>query len=89
MRTTQPPHAAETVTRKLLLVTEVADILRCSVSTVYALLETGRLVGHRCPGWRVSEEDLHAYLDETRQERAAGRAPNRRPAAPRLKNFSL
>ena len=48
---------------KLLLVNEVADILRCSVSTVYALLESGKLEGRRCPGWRVKPEDLERYVE--------------------------
>lgn len=56
---------------KLLLVSEVAEILRCSVSTVYALLEEGKLVGRRCPGWRVKAEDLEAYVEGTKKEPSA------------------
>lgn len=72
---------------KLLLVSEVAEALRCSESTVYALLESGKLVGHRCPGWRVKPDDLEAYVEGTRKD---GRAPERnRSALPRLKHIKL
>lgn len=60
---------------KLLLVGEVADILRCSQSTVYALLESGKLLGRRCPGWRVKAEDLEAYVEGTKKE---PQAPSKR-----------
>lgn len=73
---------------KLLLVTEVADVLRCSVSTVYALLETRRLIGHRCPGWRVKPTDLDAYLETTRRERESPRDRNS-AARPCLKHIRL
>lgn len=65
---------------KLLLPSEVAATLRCSLSTVYNLLERGQLVGSRCPGWRVKESDLDAYIERTRREpepvrRASGHRP--------------
>jgi len=49
----------------MLKVSPVATRLNCSFSAVYVLIETGRLGHHRCPGIRVSEEQLAAYLDET------------------------
>ena len=71
---------------KLLLVNEVAEILRCSPSTVYALLESGKLIGHRCPGWRVRPDDLEVYLEQTRREPV----PRKRKAPmPRLKHVQL
>jgi excisionase family DNA binding protein len=42
----------------MLRVPQVAERLNCSVSTVYGLIESGRLGHHRCPGVRVSEEQL-------------------------------
>lgn len=74
---------------KLLLPTEVADTLRCSLSTVYALLESGKIVGHRCPGWRIKESDLEIYIQKTRQEPAE--PVSRKPTGPlpRLKHLRL
>ena len=42
----------------MLTVTQVAERLNCSVSTIYGLITSGRLEHHRCPGVRVSEEQL-------------------------------
>ena len=68
---------------------QVAERLNCSISTVYQLLESGRLEHHRCPGIRISDEQLREYLDQTKQEREA--APRQRFAAPRprLKHITL
>lgn len=74
---------------RLLLPSEIADTLRCSISTVYALLESGKLVGHRCPGWRVKEEDLHAYLEKTRQEPAAPVTRKTTGPLPRLRHLKI
>lgn len=52
----------------MLKVMEVAERLNCSVSTVYGLIESGRLAHHRCPGVRVSERQLQEYLDNTKKE---------------------
>jgi excisionase family DNA binding protein len=52
----------------MLKVSQVANRLNCSVSTVYTLIETGQLGHHRCPGVRVSEEQLAAYLEGTCRE---------------------
>jgi excisionase family DNA binding protein len=73
---------------RLLLVAEVADRLRCSVSTVYALLETGRLVGHRCPGWRVRAADLEAYIEGTKKEPQLPPGRNHGPL-PQLRHIKL
>ena len=74
---------------KLLLVSEVAEILRCSESTVYALLESGKLVGHRCPGWRVKPDDLESYIDGTRRQPSAPPVRTGRERLPRLKHLKL
>ena len=52
----------------LLRVTEAAKRLNCSVATVYGLIESGRLGHYRCPGIRVSEEQLADYLQSTKRE---------------------
>ena len=73
---------------KLLLPAECCAILRCSKSTLYGLLERGELVGHRCPGWRVKEEDLNAYLARTRREPESPH--NRRShSRPRLRHLKF
>ncbi|HET6878631.1 MAG TPA: helix-turn-helix domain-containing protein [Pirellulales bacterium] len=74
---------------KLLLPREVCEILRCSKSTLYSLLESGKLVGHRCPGWRVKEADLLAYLERTRQEPPPAEHDARRPPRVRLRHLKL
>jgi excisionase family DNA binding protein len=54
----------------MLTVPEVAERLRVAVSTVYALVESGKLgafrIGPNDGAIRVSEEQLQAYLDACR-----------------------
>jgi excisionase family DNA binding protein len=72
----------------VLRVQQVASRLNCSAATVYALVESGRLGHHRCPGVRVSEEQLAAYLEATRRER--GNSPVKtNPPRPRLKHITV
>lgn len=52
----------------MLRVSQVANRLNCSVSTVYSLIESGLLSHYRCPGVRVSEEQLLAYVESTKRE---------------------
>lgn len=70
----------------LLKVPDVVKRLNVSQSTVYALIESGRLPSHRIGcgrgAVRVSEEDLIAYLDSCRTERTSDEP---RRAAPRIK----
>jgi excisionase family DNA binding protein len=73
----------------MLKVSQVADRLNCSVSTVYSLLESGRLGHHRCPGVRVSEEQLTAYLEETKREGEPVPRQRRIGPRPRLKHITL
>lgn len=61
----------------MLKVSDLMARLACSRSTVYMLIDTGRLGHHRCPGIRVSESQLAAYLEQTRRER------DKTPARPR------
>lgn len=74
---------------KLLLPREVCEILRCSKSTLYSLLESGKLVGHRCPGWRVKEADLLTYLERTRQGPPPADRDARRSPRPNLRHVKL
>lgn len=54
----------------MLTVPEVAERLRVAVSTVYALVESGKLqafrIGPHDGAIRVSEEQLEAYLNACR-----------------------
>lgn len=55
-----------------LTIREVAQLLKLSQSSVYQLVEAGRLahhrIGHGRGSIRVSERDLLAYLERCRQE---------------------
>ena len=47
----------------LLTTQEVANILKVTVRTVYSLLESGELQGVKIGRvWRVSEDDLRAFI---------------------------
>ena len=80
--------STETIPR-LLTVDEVAEILRCSRSTVYSLISSAKIVGLRIGshsgGIRVSAEDLQAYLDSCRVEPAPKRWPGRLPKLKHLR----
>ena len=56
-------------------VPDVAKRLNCSNSTVYGLVDSGKLVCHRIGRGRgtvrVSEEDLTTYLDSCRTEKVS------------------
>lgn len=74
----------------MLRVKAVAQRLDCSISTVYALINTNLLGHHRCPGIRVSEDQLQRFLDETKRERSE--PPPRKaanPLRPVLRHISL
>jgi excisionase family DNA binding protein len=63
----------------LMKVAAVARRLNVSVSTVYSLVEAGKLEHFRCPGVRVSEEQLAAYLASTRRSQIAAPAESMTP----------
>ena len=71
----------------MLKVSQVAERLNCSVGTVYQLVESKRLPHYRCPGIRVSEEQLVEYLESCRTEVAQRFAP--KPQRVRLKHIRL
>lgn len=53
---------------RLMRIAEVARLLSISSSKAYELVEKGRLEHHRIDGAiRVSEEQIRAYLDDTRK----------------------
>ena len=72
----------------LLRVAQVAERLNCSVATVYSLIETGSLEHHRCPGVRVSEQQLAAYLEKTKRGRTPTAEKPKR-VQPRLRHIKL
>ena len=73
----------------LLKVSEVARRLNCSVSTVYGLIERELLPYHRCPGIRVSEEQINAYLDGVRHGPVTRREKSRPVCRPRLRDLAM
>ncbi len=49
---------------KILTAKEVADYLRCHISTVYRLAKNGKLPGFRLGAdWRFREDALQSWLD--------------------------
>jgi len=75
----------------MMKVREVAQRLCCAVSTVYQLIDTGKLgafhIGRSGGAIRVSEEQLREYLESSRT------VPNvpatRKPPRPKLKHIKL
>ena len=71
-----------------LTVQEVANRLRISLSSGYALIETGKLAHHRVGARngaiRISEEDLARFLTERRSE-----PKNQRSSAPSVGRVKL
>ncbi len=74
---------------------QLAERLNVSLSTVYGLIETGKIACHRIGvgrgAVRVSESQLAEYLESTKNEcREQGiRIPEARPRRPPRKNFQL
>ena len=72
----------------MLKVSELAKRLNLSESKIYQLVEAGKLEHHRFGGAiRFSEEQIAAYLEETRQERREDRKSL--TPRPRLKHVRL
>lgn len=73
---------------RLLKVDAVARRLNNSPSTIYALIESGELEHYRCPGIRISEEQLARYL--TASQRGGRAERQKRPARrPKLSHIRL
>lgn len=76
----------------LLRVEAVAKRLDCHPTTVRKLIKKGLLGHHRCPGIKVSEEQLQDYLDgsrRTKQERSEPKPCKPKPRRPRLRELKL
>jgi excisionase family DNA binding protein len=73
----------------MLKVTQVAERLNCSISTVYSLVESGKLGHHRCPGIRISEEQLAAFLDTAKHTQGPVSPPRSTGPRPRLKHITI
>jgi excisionase family DNA binding protein len=73
----------------MLKVSQVAERLNCSISTVYSLVESGKLGHHRCPGIRVGEEQLAAFLEGTKKEQGPVSPPRSTGRCPRLKHITI
>ncbi|QDT53854.1 Helix-turn-helix domain protein [Caulifigura coniformis] len=73
---------------ELMSVATVAKRLKHSPATVYALIESGRLAHYRCPGIRVSEEQLQAFLESVKQP-AQKTEQSPPPARIKLRHISL
>ena len=63
---------------QLLNVNQVAARLSHSPQTVRNLIASGKLECFRCPGIRISEEQLAAYLDRAKPKTDAKQKPTRR-----------
>ena len=72
---------------------QLAERLNVSISTVYCLVEAGRIACHRIGvgrgAVRVSEEQLAEYLEETKTERREQESRISQPRRSHLKNFQL
>ena len=65
----------------LLTFQEAAQILRVSRATLYRLLGSGQLVGHKVGrGWRFYKTDIHAFV--AAQSSPRSQPSNVEPAAP-------
>lgn len=67
----------------------VAKRLDCSVATVYSLIEKGKLGHYRCPGVRVSEEQITEYLAATIQGRSEPQPRTSKLPRPTLRHIKL
>ena len=73
----------------MLKVSQVAKLLNCSASTVYQLIEGGKLGHQNCPGVCVSDEQLQAYLETTQRGQQERTRTSRRPVQQTLKHIKL
>ena len=74
---------------RMLKVAQVAQRLNCSISTVYGLLDSGKLGHYRCPGVRISEEQIAAFLEGTKKEQGLVSLPRPSSPRPRLKHITI
>lgn len=72
---------------QLLKVKDVADRLSHSEQTVRNLIARGWLECYRCPGVRISEEQLEAYLARVHQ-RKSSRTHQPRPVTQSIRHLN-
>ena len=61
----------------LLTFQEAAQILRVSRATLYRLLGSGQLIGHKVGrGWRFYKADIHSFVAAQSSPRSHGRRPS-------------
>jgi excisionase family DNA binding protein len=84
-----PPNAQPRIS--LLKVRDVAERLAISASSVYALVEAGRIACHRIGigrgAIRIDERDLDAFLDACRTSPRS--SPRRKQPQPILKHLKI
>ena len=73
----------------MLKVSQVARRLNCSETSVRSLIARGLLEYHRCPGIRVSEEQIAAYLEDTKREKREAPVQRNAPRLPQLRCVKL
>lgn len=72
----------------MLKVSQVAERLNLSSSKIYEMVESGTLGHHRLGGAiRFSEEQIGAFLEETKRERGTATLQKARNLRPRLKHY--
>ncbi len=80
-----PPDSAGS----LMTVAMVAKRLHHSASTVYGLIESGKLAHYRCPGIRISEAQLKAFLEGAYGPVQPPQTKAAKPARSKLRHISL
>ena len=78
----------------MLKLSEVATMLRCSLSNVYSLVEQGKLAvistGAGGKGFRVTEQEIERFKQEHEMKREREEVPIKRQAPrPQLRHITL
>ena len=72
-------------------VPDVAKRLNCSISTVYGLVDAGKIAAYRIGigrgALRIAEQDLEAFLESCRTQKAERVV--HKPSRPRLRHIRL
>jgi len=70
---------SDNLAHDMLLVKEVAGMLRLALSTVYQLIESGKLPAYKLGGtYRVRKSDVESFLDSSRVEKQPKRTARAR-----------
>lgn len=77
----------------MLKLSDVARRLNCSLSNVYSLVDSGRIIatsiGAAGKGYRVAEEDLQTFIDSRRKGKAPQPWPETTKPISKLRNIRL